>query len=83
MNKLLPFDGIRPIYDSEFSRAAHVELVDGSLHPTKVGWFKHVARTSFTLDGGRHPEAVGYDITPGTDFQFMPNYAMPYLPTAH
>jgi hypothetical protein len=29
-----------------------VSVADGSLHPTKVGWFKHIGRTSFTLDGG-------------------------------
>lgn len=55
-----------------------VNVDDGSLHPTKVGWFKHVARTSFTLDGGPHPEAVGYGVTPGIDWEFMPNYLMPY-----
>ena len=31
VNKLLPFDGIRPIYNSEFARAEEVELVDEAL----------------------------------------------------
>ncbi|MDT8304377.1 MAG: hypothetical protein RRC07_00460 [Anaerolineae bacterium] len=57
-----------------------VSVEDGSLHPTKVGWFKHIAVSSFTLDGGPHPEAVGYEVTPGIDYQFMPNYSMPYMP---
>jgi selenium-binding protein 1 len=51
----------------------------GEPHPTKVGWFKHIARTSFTLDGG--PGSPFYhSVTPGVDFEFIPNWATPYIP---
>lgn len=56
-----------------------VSVEDGSLHPTKVGWFKHTARTSFTLDGGPHPE-LSHTVTPGIDFDFIPNYVNGYNP---
>jgi hypothetical protein len=56
-----------------------VSVQDGSLHPTKVGWFKHTARTSFTLDGGPHPE-LSHEVTPGVDYNFIPNYMNPYNP---
>jgi selenium-binding protein 1 len=58
----------------------HVE--DGSLHPTKVGWFKHIARTSFTLDGGPAPQ-FSHSVSPGVDFEFIPNYSVPYDPNNH
>lgn len=51
----------------------------GEPHPTKVGWFKHIARTSFTLDGG--PGSPFYhSVTPGVDFEFIPNWENPYNP---
>ena len=54
----------------------------GEPHPTKVGWFKHIARTSFTLDGG--PGSPFYhSVTPGVDFEFIPNWSIPYSPGAH
>jgi selenium-binding protein 1 len=56
-----------------------VSVADGSLHPTKVGWFKHIARTSFTLDGGPRPD-LAHVVTPGVDFEFIPNYFVPYAP---
>lgn len=56
-----------------------VSVDDGSPHPTKVGWFKHTARTSFTLDGGPRPD-LGHDVTPGIDYEFMPNWSVPYSP---
>ncbi len=52
---------------------------DGSYHPTKIVWLKHTARTSFTLDGGPHPELSHY-VTPGVDYEFIPNGMVPYRP---
>jgi len=46
-------------------------------HPNKVLWLKHTARTSFDFDGGPRPDLAHY-VTPGVDYQFMPNYAIPY-----
>lgn len=54
-----------------------VKVSDGSLHPTKVVWLKHTARTFFTLDGGPHPELAHY-VTPGVDYEFIPNWGTPY-----
>ena len=57
-----------------------VQTSDGTTkHPTKVVWLKHTARTSFTLDGGPHPE-LSHAVTPGIDFQFIPNGTTPYSP---
>jgi selenium-binding protein 1 len=56
-----------------------VKVSDGSLNPTKVVWLRHTARTSFDFDGGPHPE-LGHDVTPGVDFDFIPNGMMPYSP---
>lgn len=56
-----------------------VSVSDGILHPTKVVWLKHIARTSFTLDGGPHPELEHY-VTPSVDYDFIPNGMMPYTP---
>lgn len=50
-----------------------------SLHPDKVVWLRHTARTSFTLDGGPHPEP-GHAVSPGRDPKFIPNGMMPYTP---
>jgi selenium-binding protein 1 len=61
---------------------AHHELVkvsDGTLHPTKVVWLRHTARTSFNLDGGPHPE-LDHEVSPGVDHEFIPNGLIPYLP---
>ncbi|CAN5873195.1 hypothetical protein BH23ACT11_BH23ACT11_31130 [soil metagenome] len=54
-----------------------VSASDGTLHPTKVAWLKHTARTSFTLDGGPHPE-LAHEVTPGIDFELIPNGSMLY-----
>jgi hypothetical protein len=54
-----------------------VRVSDGSLHPTKVVWLKHTARTRFNLDGGPHPEAA-HEVTPGVDYEFIPNWDTPY-----
>lgn len=56
-----------------------VNVSDGSLHPTLVGWFKHTARTSFTLDGGPAP-GLAHAVTPGVDYDFIPNWMNPYNP---
>lgn len=53
-----------------------VSVSDGTLHPNKVVWLKHIARTFFTLDGGPHPELAHY-VTPGVDYEFIPNGMMP------
>ena len=56
-----------------------VSVDDGTLHPTKVVWLKHIARTTFTLDGGPHPE-LSHEVTPGLDTEFIPNGFIPYTP---
>ena len=56
-----------------------VSVDDGSLHPNKVVWLRHTARTSFYLDGGPHPE-LAHEATPGIDYEFIPNGAAPYIP---
>lgn len=49
------------------------------LHPTKVVWLKHTAVSSFNFDRGPHPE-LGHEVTPGVDYEFIPNGFMPYSP---
>lgn len=56
-----------------------VSVDDGTLHPSKVAWLKHIARTTFTLDGGPHPE-LSHLVTPGIDLEFVPNGMTPYMP---
>lgn len=56
-----------------------VKVSDGSHHPTKVVWLKHTARTTFNFDRGPHPE-LGHQVTPGVDYEFIPNWSMPYPP---
>ena len=53
------------------------KVSDGTLHTTKVVWLKHTARTTFTLDGGPHPEFT-HGVTPGIDDAFIPNWDTPY-----
>jgi selenium-binding protein 1 len=59
-----------------------VSVEDGQLHPTTVVWLRHIARTSFTLDGGPMPE-FAHQVTPGVDRDFIPNWSVPYDPGAH
>lgn len=59
-----------------------VSVADGSLHPTKVVWLRHVAPMSFTQDGGPHPE-LAHSVSPGTDFNFIQNWKMPYSSAGH
>jgi selenium-binding protein 1 len=56
-----------------------VRVADGTHHPTLVAWFKHTARTSFTLDGGPAPQ-FSHSVTPGVDYEFIPNWSVPYVP---
>lgn len=56
-----------------------VSVTDGSLHPDKVVWLRHTARTSFTLNGGPHPE-LSHAVSPGLDLEFIPNGMVPYSP---
>lgn len=56
-----------------------VSVADGTLHPDKVVWLRHTARTRFTLDGGPHPE-LSHAVSPGVDFDFIPNGMVPYSP---
>ena len=60
-----------------------VKVSDGSLHPTKVVWLKHTARTTFTLDGGPGAPNPPYEhlVTPGVDYGFPNNYNLPYSPS--
>lgn len=54
-----------------------IKVADGTPHPTKVVWLKHTARTSFDFDGGPAP-AFAHCVTPGVDYEFMPNGMTPY-----
>ncbi|UCC61485.1 MAG: hypothetical protein JSV36_11785 [Anaerolineae bacterium] len=57
-----------------------ISVAEGSLHPDKVVWFKHTARTSFTFDGGPHPPDPGLEIRPGVVYNFLPNWDRPCNP---
>lgn len=54
-----------------------VSVEDGTLHPTKVGWLRHHARTTFMLDGGPRPD-LAHAVTPGVDHEFIANWFVPY-----
>jgi selenium-binding protein 1 len=56
-----------------------VRVSDGALHPTKVVWLKHTAVLSFDFNGGPRPD-LGHVVTPGIDYNFMPNGSVPYNP---
>lgn len=62
-----------------------VKVSDGSLHPTKVIWLRHIAVTKFTLDGGPGQPNPPYEhmVKPGVDWKFPNNYMMPYEPEGH
>ncbi len=57
-----------------------IKVSDETLHPTKVVWLKHTARTRFELDGGPRPD-LGHDVSPGKDYEFIPNWSEPYSPS--
>jgi hypothetical protein len=54
-----------------------LSVADGSEHPRLVIWLRHIAVTSFTLDGGPHPE-LSHSVSPGVDLIFIPNWFLPY-----
>jgi selenium-binding protein 1 len=60
------------------------KVSDGTLHPTKVLWLKHTARTTFTLDRGpaywmgNPTPPYAHAVTPGIDYEFPNNYDVPY-----
>ena len=56
-----------------------VSVADGTEHPTKVLWLKHIAVNSFNFDAGPMP-MMGHYVIPGVDYNFMPNGMMPYNP---
>lgn len=57
-------------------------VMDGKIHPTKIVWLRHVAVGSFNFDGGPMPQ-MGHQVTPGVDYEFMPNWQKPYTAEAH
>ena len=56
-----------------------VRVADGAFHPDLVVWLKHTAVRHFNLDGGPHPE-LAHEVSPGIDYDFIPNGMMPYMP---
>ena len=63
-------------YD-EFVKADGVDA--GLEHPTKVVWLKHTAVSSFFFLSTPMPGAA-HEVTPGVDYEFMPNGSKPYEP---
>jgi selenium-binding protein 1 len=59
-----------------------ISVSTGDFHPDKVGWLKHTAVSSFTLDGGPGQPDPPYEhtVTPGVDLEFPNNSFMPYNP---
>ncbi len=58
-----------------------VKVSDATMHPTKVVWLRHQASKGFYLDGGPHPELAHYVDNGQVDYEFIPNWRMPYLPS--
>jgi len=56
-----------------------IRVSDGALHPSKVVWLWHTARAFFTFDGGPRPD-LAHSVTPGVDYEFIPNWFDPYSP---
>jgi selenium-binding protein 1 len=48
-------------------------------HPTKVVWLKHTAVSFYNFDGGPRPD-LAHEVSPGIDYEFIPNGFMPYTP---
>ena len=61
-------------------RHEFVSVSTGEFHPNKVVWLRHIAVTSFTLDGGPGAPNPPYEhfVTPGVDYEFPVNGFMPY-----
>ena len=55
-----------------------VRVSDGAEHPRKVVWLRHTAVTTFTLDGGPHPELPHPVEADKIDYHFINNFFMPY-----
>lgn len=51
---------------------------DGEEHESLVVWLKHTAVRSFYFAPLPMPAMMHHYVTPGRDFNFMPNYMMPY-----
>ena len=51
----------------------------GEKHPTLVVWLKHTAVRSFWFASPPMPGAA-HEVTPGVDYDFMPNWDDPYDP---
>jgi len=58
------------------------ELVNaiGDHHPTLVVWLKHTAVRSFYFNGGPMAPMSNHYVSPGVDYNFMPNWNAPYSP---
>lgn len=54
-----------------------VKVDDGTLHPNKVVWLRHFGVGNFYFDGGPHPELAHW-VSPGVDYEFIPNWNVPY-----
>lgn len=57
-----------------------VRVSDGQKHPTKVLWLKHKPALTFYFDGGPHPELAHQVYKNKVDYDFMPNWNIPYSP---
>ncbi|MFQ5527312.1 MAG: hypothetical protein ACE5GX_13750 [Thermoanaerobaculia bacterium] len=67
-----------------------IKAGEGCLHPKLVAWFRHSAIEKFSFDGGPppvlpdgkffRPRNVPHDVLPGIDYNFPPNYDIPYKP---
>ncbi len=56
-----------------------VSVKTGNAHPTLVPWLKHTASSFFFFDSTPMPQFAHY-VSPGVDYEFMPNYLKPYNP---
>ncbi|TET46915.1 hypothetical protein E3J62_02830 [candidate division TA06 bacterium] len=57
-----------------------VRVSDGAQHPSKVVWLHHRPMLTFYFDGGPHPELAHQVYQGRTDYDFIPNWNMPYSP---
>lgn len=48
-------------------------------HPDLVVWLKHHAVSHFNFDGGPAPQ-FAHEVSPGVDYEFIPNGSNPYIP---
>jgi len=60
-------------------RHEFVRVSDGTPHPDKVIWLKHIAVTHFVFDGPMAPNPMfEHTVSPGLDWDFPNNYMKPY-----